>query len=339
MGCLECDVPTDALALAPVILAVVLVVSAVGKLRAPRASAEAFRDLRVPALLSGPLVVQGLPWVEVVLAVALVVAGGAVGAVAAVAALLLFTAYLVLVVRALGFDEDVECACFGEFAPGRITRRTVVRNAWLVALSAVAVGVATTQASSVAARVADGRLPWWWLMAAVAAALTTWLVAGASGAPSAEAAQVDPSAPAQDEGDYVRCRTPALPVTLGDGTTTTLRRLSAERPQLLLYVSETCGSCVPVIEGASAWREQLPQLDVRLVLRFDPSSSTLGSAEEPLSVHDTEGLVYETFDLRTPSALLLGADGLLAGGPVIGSTAVPEFVDDIRSELEAALGA
>ncbi|MBW8732418.1 MAG: hypothetical protein JF622_16000, partial [Terrabacter sp.] len=126
--------PSDALALAPVILAVVLVVSAVGKLRSPSASAEAFRDLRVPTTLSGRLVVEALPWGELLLAVALLLVGGPVGIVAAVAALLLFTAYLVLVVRAVGFDEDVDCACFGEFAPGRITRRTVVRNAWLVLL-------------------------------------------------------------------------------------------------------------------------------------------------------------------------------------------------------------
>ncbi|GAA2493383.1 MauE/DoxX family redox-associated membrane protein [Terrabacter carboxydivorans] len=327
--------PTDALALAPVVLAVVLVVSAVGKLRAPTASAEAFRDLRVPSVLSGSLVVQALPWVELLLAVALVVSGGSLGVVVAAATLLLFTSYLVLVVRALGFDEDVECACFGEFAPGRITRRTVVRNAWLVVV-AVGALVGAAGGSSVVARIADGRLPWWWLGGAVAAAVTTWLVAGATSASGVEAARVPT---VDEEGDYVRQRTPALPVTLGDGSTSTLRALSAERPQLLLYVSETCGSCLPVIEAAPVWREQLPQLDVRLVLRFGPESSTLGSTQEPLSVHDTEGLVYETFDLRTPSALLLGADGLLAGGPITGSTAVPEFVDDIRAELEAALGA
>src|SRR3954471_6096738 len=179
VGCLECDVPTDALALAPVLLAVVLVVSAVGKLRSPSASAEAFRDLRVPAQLSGTLVVEALPWVELLLAVALVLAEPLVGAVVAVGALLLFTAYLLLVVRALGFDEDVDCACFGAFAPGRITGRTVVRNAWLVGLSVAALGV-SLQGSWVAARVADGRLPWWWIAGAMAAAVTTWLVTGAA---------------------------------------------------------------------------------------------------------------------------------------------------------------
>ena len=322
--------PTDALALAPVILAVVLVVSAVGKLRSPSASAEAFRDLRVPAPLSGRFVVEALPWGELLLAVVLLLVGGPVGMVAGVAAVLLFTAYLVLVVRALAFDEDVECACFGEFAPGRITRRTVVRNAWLVALAAVTLGVAT-QGSSVAARVADERLPWWWLVAALATAVTTWLVAGPATAPER---REDPPAHTDEEGDYVRTRTPALPVTLGDGSVTHLRRLSEARPQLLLYVSEGCASCQDVIAGAPGWRDDLAALDVRLVVRSAPDETTLASPVEPQSLHDTEGLVYDSFGLRgTPSAVLLGADGLLAGGPVVGAANVTAFVDDIRVEL------
>lgn len=326
--------PTDALVLAPAILAVVLVVSAVGKLRSPRASAEAFRDLRVPALLSGHGAVRGLPWAEIALAVALVLLGGRPGVLASVATLVLFTAYLWLVVRGLGFDVPVDCACFGEFAPGRITRGTVVRNAWLVALAVLAV-VASTQGSSVATRLADGGAPWWWVAGAVAAAVTVRLVVGGSG----PAAELDEQAAlVEEEGEYLRVRTPALPVTLGDGSTTTLRRLSETRPQLLVYVSETCGSCREVIDAVPGWREQLPQLDVRILVRADPESSGLASTQEPLSVHDAEGLVYETFDLRTPGAVLLGADGLLAGGPVIGSLAVPEFVDDVRAELVEAVG-
>ena len=331
--CLECDVPSDALALAPVILAVVLVVSAVGKLRSPSASAEAFRDLRVPAPLSGRLVVQALPWGELLLAVALLLVGGPAGTVAAVAALLLFTAYLVLVVRALGFDEDVDCACFGEFAPGRITRRTVVRNAWLVLLAVLAVVVAA-QGSSVAARVADDRLPWWWLVSALAAAATTWLVSGAAGT---DASSPDPLVSTGADGEYLRSPTPAVLVTLGDGTVTHLRQLSAQRPQLLVYVSDGCFSCNEVIAAIPSWRDDLPQVDVRVLVRQSADLSTLTSAAEPMSMHDTEGLVSESLAMRaTPSAVLLGADGLLAGGPVVGATAVPEFVSEIRQELQSA---
>ena len=65
-----------------------------------------------------------------------------------------------------------------------------------------------------------------------------------------------------------------------------------------------------------------------------PGATALTSRTEPLTVHDPEGLVGETFDMQaTPSAVLLGADGLLAGGPVVGSLAVPQLVDDILHEL------
>jgi hypothetical protein len=139
------------------------------------------------------------------------------------------------------------------------------------------------------------------------------------------------------EGDYLRSPTPAVLVTLGDGTVTHLRQLSAHRPQLLVYVSDGCFSCNDVIAAVPSWRDDLPQLDVRVLVRQPVDGSALTSTEEPMSVHDTDGLVSESLGMRaTPSAILLGADGLLAGGPVVGATAVPEFVSDIRQELEAA---
>ncbi len=73
---------------------------------------------------------------------ALVVVGGWVGLVVSIAVLALFAAYLVLVVRARGFETDVDCACFGSMGPGRITTFTVWRNAWLVALAVGSVVVA-----------------------------------------------------------------------------------------------------------------------------------------------------------------------------------------------------
>jgi hypothetical protein len=324
-------VPTDALAITPLILAVVLAISAAGKLRTPRTSAEAFRDLRVPAPLASRVVVQGLPWGELALAVLLVAAGGWLGVVAAVAALLLFAAYLALVVRALGFEESVDCACFGEFAPGRITKRTVWRNVWLVVLAVGALALSFQGGSPLTLLLGD-RVALAWFLAALAAALTTYLITVR--APEPSQAQGESLVSAEHFDDYVRTITPALPVTLGDGTETDLRALSAQRAQLLLFVSETCGSCSDVIAAAPVWRQELPQVDVRLVVSAQPDASAITSKEEPLSVHDPAYRLPGSFGFRgTPTALLLGADGMLAGGPVTGSTAVPEFVADVRNEL------
>ena len=329
--------PTDALAIAPAILAVVLVVSAVGKLRSPAASAQAFTALQVPRPLSAPLVVRALPWVEIVLGLALVTVGGWAGVVVSLVVLALFAAYLVLVIRARGFDTDVDCACFGSLGPGRITRVTVWRNTWLLALAVVSVVVALS-GESLLSRVSSGTAPWAWLLAAAAAALTVLLVVGPGSDSPADASSDAVGELAVEEGDYLRVRTPALPMMLGDGSSTQLRSLSAQRPQLLIYVSETCGSCTEVINAVPGWREELPMLDIRLVLRHAPDVTTLTSTSEPLTLHDTDGLLSETFEMRgTPSAVLLGADGLLAGGPTVSTAAVREFVDDIRGELAAAL--
>ncbi|TQM63985.1 MauE/DoxX family redox-associated membrane protein [Humibacillus xanthopallidus] len=325
--------PTDALVIAPAILAVVLVVSAVGKLRSPAASAQAFTALKVPRPLASPLVVRALPWVEIVLGLVLIVVGGWLGVVVSLAVLALFGAYFALVVRARGFETDVDCACFGSLGPGRITRVTVWRNTWLLALAVVSVLVATT-GEALLARIIDGTAPWPWLLAAAAAALTVLLVLGTESSPASDAPTAVVGDLAVEEGDYLRVRTPALPVMLGDGTTTHLRRLSEQRPQLLLYVSQSCGSCAEVIDAVPGWRGELPMLDVRLVLRQAPESTTLTSTAEPLTLHDTDGLLAETFEMRgTPSALLLGADGLLAGGPTVSTPAVMEFVGDIKAEL------
>jgi hypothetical protein len=46
-----------------------------------------------------------------------------------------------------------------------------------------------------------------------------------------------------------------------------------------------------------------------------------------------DGATHTFAPTGRPAAVLLGADGLLAGGPVAGSIAVTEFVADIVAEL------
>ena len=85
-------------------------------------------------------------------------------------------------------------------------------------------------------------------------------------------------------------------------------------------------------------RSRLPQLDLRVLVTSPPKASGLTSVEEPLSLHDEQSYVSRTFGYGTiPSAFLLGADGLLAGGPVSGSEQINAFIDDIESELQEAM--
>ncbi len=310
--------------------------SAVGKLRTPDRARDAFTAMGVPSWLNRPIVVRAHPWAEIALAALLLVVPGPLGVVVAAAVLLLMLVYLALVVRALRSPVDVDCACFGSLGSDRVTGLTVWRNVWLSALAGVALWC-SFEGQPVAARLGGlGASEWWWVVGAAAAGLTAALVlhAAPQAGPDMES---DETVWGEDEGDYVRSRTPAVPVTLADGSIQTLRQLSKERAQLLVYVSEGCGSCQDIIAAVPQWQRELPQIDVRFVVAVPPEVTKLTRTDEPLSVHDTDKLVWDSFGLRgTPSAVLLGADGLLAGGPVVGSVGVPEFVEEIARELDLA---
>ena len=123
-------------------------------------------------------------------------------------------------------------------------------------------------------------------------------------------------------------------MTLADGTTQNLRNIASTKALLLLAVSPTCMSCQPVIGQVETYRRLMPELDVRLLLSTTPEESPLLEHDEPQSLHDPEGYVRGSIaDWATPTAVLLGADGLLAGGPVTGAEEIDVFFDDIYESL------
>lgn len=317
------------------ILVGVLVVSGAAKLRTPD-DAAGWEAMGVPAALRRGWLIRLHPIGELALAAALLLLGGALGIAAAVVAVLLFAAYFAMVWRARRLTPDASCACFGERRP--ITGRTLLRNAWLVLLAVVSAVTIGAQPLWGGIAVITTVL-WPWTLALAAVALTFVLVqekgSGSGDAEDGPGVSVPAIGSDGEPEDYVRSRTPAVPVQLGDGTTVTLRDLSAREPVLLLAVSEGCGSCTPVIESVERYRALLPEVSVRFLLRSDPEGSTLTSTEEPQTLHDASRYVSATFAdaWTTPSAILLGADGLLAGGPVAGAPQVAEFVNDIYESL------
>ena len=85
------------------------------------------------------------------------------------------------------------------------------------------------------------------------------------------------------------------------------------------------------------WRELLPQLEVRLLTSVHPDSLPEDLRPEGAVAYDHVGLVQSALDLSgSPSAVLLGADGLLAGGPVHGLEEIEAFVTDIADQLADA---
>jgi hypothetical protein len=325
----------DDLAVAlPLVLAAVMIAGAVTKLHQPD-DLSGWADLGVPRTLRREWLVRVHPWAEGALGVGLAVLGGWLGALAALVAVALMVAYTVLVARVASRSADASCACFG--TRRRVTGVTVARNVWLTALSVSAAAVIWTTPVLGGALVA-GLREFGWLIGLATAAVTTAFIfwpderdRGVDGVAADSGVPV--VATPEDDLDYVRTRTPAVPVTLADGTTATLRELTQTRPVLLLAVSSFCGSCESIMERRETYRRLMPEVDVRLLLT-EPTTGEWTERQEPQSLHDEEEYVTESLGYRgTPSAVLLGADGLLAGGPVTGDRAVDRFVDDIYESL------
>lgn len=325
--------------LLPLITAAVLIASAGAKFRHPDDLAG-WEELGVAKALRKPVLLKLHPWGEVALAFALAVFGGVLGLLAALVALVLMASYLWLVVRAFRREDDASCACFG--TRKQITGLTVARNVWLTLLAAATLAVIWMN-PLIGGAVASAAGAWGWIAgAAIAAVTATVVVWSGTARPSSPSEQATAGSDVGGavELDYVRLRIPAVPVTLADGTVVSLRSLASIRPILLLAVSPTCGSCTPVIERVDEWREFLPELDVRFLLAYEPEGGRLTERSEPQSLHDPNEYVSGSLgEWPTPAAILFGADGLLAGGPVTGSDPIEAFVQDIRAALDETAAA
>lgn len=311
-------------------LAAVLATSAVAKLRDPRASEDAFVSLRVPSFVPRRTAARTVPWVEAGLALLLVLAPSPVLVVVAALVALLVLAYTGLVARALTFDAPVDCACFGALGSQRVDAVTVARNLVLLALVVAATWLATRGASlpgSLRALDADG---WWTVLAATAAVVVAMTIVGLPGDSTGAAEQVGVG----EVLDYERRPIPYGVLARPDATSATLAELASTQARLLVVLSPHCGPCVRTAEKLDAWAERLaPAVGVVAVYpeTWQPDAS-FAHAEE-LAMVEPDANVRRVFSVGTPGAVLLGADGLLAGGPVAGEGSIERFVEEIIASV------
>lgn len=315
----------------PLTLSAVLIASAIAKFRAPDDLAG-WAEIGVPAGLRKEWLRRMHPWGELLLGVVLAVFGGILSLLGALVAVVLMGAYTWLVAQAVRREDDTSCACFG--TRRKVTKVTVARNIWLTALALATAAVSWTT-PLIGGPLWIGMQSGGWLIGLIVVAVTVALIMWPEG--DDVATPVPPHTPvatADNELDYVRTRTPAVPITLADGSTGNLRAMAARNPILLLAVSPSCGSCSDVIAKIGTWRDLLPEIDVRFLLATSPATSSLIEKDEPQSLHDPEGYVRDSLDVgATPAAVLLGVDGMLAGGPVRGAADVEAFVGDVYESL------
>lgn len=314
-------------------LAGVLLLSGAAKLGDRRATRDALTALRVPALVPAAATAAALPVVELALGVLLLVAPAGWLVPVAVVVLALMLAYTVVIARALGFDEPVTCSCFGSLGRHDVDRTTLARNVLLSVLAAVAVAYALAGGSAPSAAADLDAAGWWSLAAAAATATVAVLVLGPGGAATGE------GTPEGEPLDYERQAIPFGALTLRDGSATTLAELASTQARLLVVLSPGCGPCIRTAERLDDWAARLgPAVGVVAVYPDGPSAEAATEHAADLAAWDPEGNVRRVFSVGTPAAILLGADGFLAGGPVAGEGSVARFVDDVLEALAEDAG-
>jgi hypothetical protein len=324
-------VPSAPFLVPPLLLIVVLTVSAAAKVRDPGDTRSVMRQLELPDLLLTLRAHRLLPWGELALAAMLLLLQGAGYVVATTLSLVLFLAYLVVVARALTFGRPLVCGCFGSLGLGWITRRTLVRNAVLVALAGVA-WVDSWRGDGVLARLGDlDRDGWWWLAGVAVTLLLTGLVVRESRPPQAALSDL------LDDDEYVGIPVPygLLDGPDGPGTTWGLTDAAA---RLLVFWDPRQDDADDVAARLPAWQAALEPVRVHLVSGSE--WSTVRDLRPALAEHllgDPDGdtrLRLRVYSL--PGAVLLGTDRLLAGGPVEGLSEIEELVEAAAAEVGAA---
>jgi thiol-disulfide isomerase/thioredoxin len=313
--------------------AFVLLVSGVAKLRAPRTVDSAFTALEVPALLDTVLVRRLSPWLEVALGVGLLLTTGAALVVVAVLTLVLFGAYLLLVVRAVRRPEPVDCGCFGALGDAQVTTMTVWRNVALLVAALLAV-VAGLQGVGLLGSLGDTDVLAWVASAALTAAIAVLVTYRA---PVSAPAVAGP--PVDADGTYEREETPRAQVLNQRGELVLLEHETMTSAHLLVFLSPGCGPCERIGPDLAQWAETLRPVTLRAVVTAVPAVVDSHPYFDGLAYYDPFGLARASFGLGTPAAVLLGTDGLLAGGPVQGEDDVRSFVAEVREHLREALEA
>lgn len=329
---------------APILLSITLLISGLAKLGAREGTQDAMRSLRLPLPTMHASVASVLPVTEIVLALAIWIPAPPLQVLLTGLVAALMLTYLVIIARALTFEEQVHCSCFGTLASPTVSRTTLVRNVILSVLGVLAVVAAASGAMTTLLVQAPMGLIGLGLALLIAIALTAATIGGSVAETDADASTAPaPAAADADEDellDYERSPIPAAVLQQPDGRLTTLTQLTAQRAALLVFVTEGCGPCERVLDHAEEWIGELEQtLQVRFVFArpLDQLRERTTDRVTDHALHDLQFTARTTLGgTSAPSAVLLGADGQLAGGPVDGGSAVIEFVQEIREQLAEA---
>ena len=343
------------------LLATVFFVSGAGKLADRENQANFLLDFGVPRGLSGSAGIL-LVFLEFFAAVALL-AGGLLGWYGAITAFLLLLVFIVAISAVLLRGGKADCRCFGQLHSAPVGWRTLVRNGLLAACAAwLIVGGRAGASPSVLQWILslgsrDRRAA---IVIVSAAALFFFrslarYQTGSSPLESVPVRHADhPKEPATDDlglgvaeqvpaesphpkGVGLPQGTPAPEFELPDvtGVRHSLRSILANgTPLVLLFTNPHCESCHALLHSiANRTQREKEQLPVVLI--------SGGTAEENLAKLNGFGLtpilLEQNFEISgaydctvVPSAVLIGASGLIQSGLAVGKEAIQQLINTVK---------
>ena len=324
-------VPSAPFVVPPLLLAALLLISAVAKIRDPGDTASVFSKLRLPRFLTTVRAPLLLPYGELAVAAMLLLLPGVWYLLAATLTLVLFAVYLVVVVRALGFGYSLLCGCFGQLGLGWITRQTAIRNGILLAIALVA-WVDAWRRDGVLSRLQDLGDGWLWLAAVLLAMVTTAFVVREGKMPR--------YLPAPDEENAYLAVPIPYAVLDGPEGPHTVWQLTDEAARLLVFWNPVDEETAGIADRLPVWQQMLDPVRVHLVTRSEWKQAV--AVRPDLADHllgDPDGHTRGRFSAAMPGAVLLGADRLLAGGPADGLAEIEELVEAAAEQLGAVAAA
>lgn len=230
-------------------LAVLFVVSGLGKLRSLDSAQRAFTALRIASdhARAGVTVVS---IAELALAVGFVVTAGPWLTATAAAATVMLAGFLIVVIRAHRLGSTEDCGCFGDHEGTPVGPRLIVRNSLLVVIATTLLFASVARPSAgVLATLAETAADPAPLVAMCVCALVAAIafVAAPRGTATVTAPTPDPVIDAAES----RSGGPITLLDPADGARVVdVRRMALGRAQLLLFIRPGCGSCIDVIERA-----------------------------------------------------------------------------------------
>jgi uncharacterized membrane protein YphA (DoxX/SURF4 family)/thiol-disulfide isomerase/thioredoxin len=310
------------------VLAAVFLVAAAGKLLDRQGSRRALQAFGVPDRFTA---VAGwlLPVAEITVAAALLIRPSARWG--AVGALLLLAVFIGAVAQAISHGRAPDCHCFGQIHSEPAGPATLVRNLILAvpAVVILAAGTGPSLDGGLRSLTGDQRAL---VAVSILAALLALVVAQLWGERRRLRRDLDAlTAPSGPPGLPRGAPAPAFALTPVRGEAGTLGELMEPlRPAVLVFLSTNCGPCLQMLPTLAGWQASLvDSVSLPAIFAGERTEIERLSAEHGLSLVLAQNgdELFNLYALRaTPSGVLIGSDGAIAGSPAEGVPAIEALI-------------